>query len=157
VPVQDPKEQQMTMSVSWMPRMTAVTALFLILLVACGGGSFGCGGASLGADAQTKIDPRFEADVPPAIVFHPHSLMVKEGESAMFGVMGGLSPLLRYQWRRNGVDIPGATQDHLVLGAASLADDGAQYDVVITNAAGQAVSRPGVLAVVSAQTDLPWR
>ena len=147
----------------WMPsRMTAVTALFLVLLAACGGGSsgsFDSGGASMGADAQAKIDPQFEADVPPAIVFHPHSLMVKEGEGAMFGVMGvmgGVSPAVHYQWRRNGVDIPGATQDHLVLGAVSLADDGAQYDVVITNAAGQAVSRPGVLAVVN-QTDLPWR
>lgn len=41
--------------------------------------------------------------------------MVKDEEPAMFGVtgaMGGGDVPLRYQWRRNGVDIPGAAKQH---------------------------------------------
>jgi len=100
-------------------------------------------------------------DVPtgPRIAGQPQSLMVQAGEPAMFavtGVMGGGGPGVRYQWRRDGIDIPGATRDHLVLGPTSSADDGARYSVVVTTPAGSTVSRPGVLAV-SAGNEMAWR
>ena len=69
----------------------------------------------------------------------------------------GVAPALRHQWQRNGVDIPGATRDYLLLPTATLADDGARYTVVVRNGVGRVASRPGVLALVSADTELPWR
>jgi len=100
-------------------------------------------------------------DVPagPRIGGQPQSLMVQAGEPAMFavtGVMGGGGPGVRYQWRRDGLDIPGATRDHLVLGPTSNADDGARYSVVVTSPAGSTVSHPGVLAVGTGN-EMAWR
>ena len=113
------------------------------------------GGCDAGRDEVAVVD----APDGPRIAGQPQSLMVKAGDPAMFavtGVMGGGGPGVRYQWRRDGIDIPGATQDHLVLGPTSSADDGARYSVVVTTPAGSTVSRPGVLAV-SAGQDMAWR
>ena len=68
-------------------RMATTAMLSTALLAACGGSSGG--GFSFADSAAAKPDnAQAEADVPPAIAFQPHSALVKEGEPAMFGVMG---------------------------------------------------------------------
>lgn len=139
-------------------RLGSAMLIPMALLAACGGE----GGAEALARAKRYAEPP-----PPqvstdevSIEGQPHSLMVKDGESAMFnvtGVMGGTDVPLRYQWRRNGVDIRGADQPYLILPGASLADDQAEYSVVVSNGANQAVSQPGVLGVIGAGAELPWR
>ena len=42
-------------------------------------------------------------------------------------------PPILYQWRKNGVDIPGATAASLTLASATLADNGAKFSVVVSN------------------------
>jgi len=129
--------------------LTITAALSGALLSACDGDSAHAAGTPL---------PR--ADGAPVIGSQPYSLLVKDGEPAMFavsGVAGGAALPVRFQWQRNGVDIPGADKPYLIIGQASLKDDGARYTVTARNAAGSATSRPGVLAVVSTDTELPWR
>jgi hypothetical protein len=48
-------------------------------------------------------------------------------------------PEAAYQWRKNGVDIAGATAADYTIPSATLGDAGS-YRVVITNSAGHATS-----------------
>ncbi len=53
-----------------------------------------------------------------------------------------------YQWQKDGVDIPGATSDTLVVGPMTHRDDG-QYRVVLKNDCGSIKSQPAHLRVVT--------
>jgi len=107
------------------------------LLVALGGGA--CNLSSTRSPAP-----------PPTIATQPADQAVRAGESATFGVLATGAAPLRYQWRRNGADLAGATSANLVLPPALPADDGARYAVVVISAAGGAVeSRAAVLTVLA--------
>lgn len=55
---------------------------------------------------------------------------------------------LHYQWRKNGVDIPGATAvEYRVM--STTADDSGSYDVVVTNAAGSVTSSTAAVVVTT--------
>ena len=84
--------------------------------------------------------------VPPLVVEHPRSLAVTEGESAAFMVVSTGSAPLVYQWRFNGVDIPGATADRHEIAEATLSHAGS-YRVVVSNTRGSAISNPAILDV----------
>ncbi len=56
------------------------------------------------------------------------------------------TPAPTYQWRKNGLDITGATGDKLTINPA-LASDAANYDVVVSNTCGNATSAPAALTV----------
>jgi hypothetical protein len=56
-------------------------------------------------------------------------------------------PSLTYQWSRNGVTISGATSASYTLSTTTLADDGAQFRVRVTNAYGSKLSNIAVLTV----------
>jgi hypothetical protein len=59
--------------------------------------------------------------------------------NATFAVLASGSTALRYQWRLNGRDLPGATRTSLTITNVQAADAG-DFDVIITGAAGQVVS-----------------
>ena len=82
----------------------------------------------------------------PSIVTQPFSLSVVEGEPAVFSVAAQGSELT-YQWTRDGVDIPGATGSSYTLGASQLSDDGASFQVVVSNASAAVTSQSAVLTV----------
>lgn len=84
----------------------------------------------------------------PAVTVQPLSQTVVAGDPVMLGVTA-LGGNLRYQWRRNGADIDGATARVLRLAAASLADDNASYTVSITNSLGSVTSNAATLRVVA--------
>jgi hypothetical protein len=87
------------------------------------------------------------AAMPPAITAHPQSQTVVAGSYAPFIVRAlGTAPMY-YQWRFNGADIAGATDDVLDF-PATLANAGL-YSVVVTNAAGAVTSAVAVLTVLA--------
>ena len=53
-----------------------------------------------------------------------------------------------FQWRKNGVNIPGATSDSLTINNASASDAGS-YDFIISNSCGGEISTPFTLTVYS--------
>lgn len=69
--------------------------------------------------------------------------------SAAFNVVATSSSPITYQWRFNGVPIPGATTPSLTVTNVTLAQDGA-YDVVVTDAIGSLPSQPARLSVLLA-------
>lgn len=85
----------------------------------------------------------------PAVTANPQPLVVCDGEPATFNVSATGVPPLSYQWRKNGVDIPGATGASLMFNPAAPADAG-DYDAVVTNSCGQTISAVASLAVEEA-------
>jgi hypothetical protein len=75
----------------------------------------------------------------PAILVQPKNQMVFSGRSAFFSVTAlGTAPL-SYQWRKEGSDLPSATQAYLGLSNVQPGDEG-QYQVIISNAVGSLTS-----------------
>lgn len=83
----------------------------------------------------------------PAFAIQPTSQTNTLGARTRFAVNAtGLAPIT-YQWRRNGVAIPGATDRALVL-ATTTETDAADYDCVAANALGSVTSSPARLELV---------
>jgi hypothetical protein len=93
----------------------------------------------------------------PTIITQPVGASTAPGGTATFNVVASGTPALSYQWyeippgQTTGVAISGATSaSYTVPGSATtVANDQAQYYVIVTNAYGQAVSQPATLAVGS--------
>lgn len=85
----------------------------------------------------------------PVIVAQPESQTVAPGQSAVFTVTAtGTMPLF-YQWRFNGLPLPGATGSSYTRANVQPGDAG-NYSVVITNLAGSVVSTEALLTVAVA-------
>lgn len=83
----------------------------------------------------------------PSIVRQPQPTSTVEGRLARFDIV--LDPLgpSQYQWLRNGVAIPGATNAVLDYGPARMADNQTRYAVQLTNPQGSVTSSEAVLTV----------
>lgn len=85
----------------------------------------------------------------PAFTTQPSSTEVVEGSSVtLTAAYTGTTPIAA-QWRRNGVDIVGATSASYTFTATD-ADSGAVFTLRISNIAGAAVSASAVLTVTAA-------
>ncbi|GAB5558943.1 MAG: hypothetical protein SynsKO_05900 [Synoicihabitans sp.] len=82
----------------------------------------------------------------PVVQSHPQDKTVSAGQSAVFSVSATGVPAASYQWRKNGVAIPGATGPELDLGAADVSDEG-NYDVEVSNIVGSVFSEGAFLTV----------
>jgi hypothetical protein len=90
--------------------------------------------------------------IAPFIITQPQSQTVAEGSPASLNVIASGSLPLRYQWRFNGTNLPGATNAALAFVSAQLANSG-NYAVVITNVAGSVTSVVATLTVSVVDTD----
>jgi hypothetical protein len=84
--------------------------------------------------------------VGPTITADPVSTTAYAGHSVTFQVGADGTPPLGYQWFRNSVQIGGATDDTLNFTCA-YADNGAAYNIVVTNSYGSATSAVATLTV----------
>lgn len=82
----------------------------------------------------------------PAITTQPKNVATTAGTNASFAVVATGTAPLRYQWRKNGTDIEGATDARLPLEKVQAADADS-YDVTVTNDAGTVTSTVATLAV----------
>jgi hypothetical protein len=85
--------------------------------------------------------------VPPSITAQPVSQTVTAGQVATFSITATGTAPLSYQWKKYGVNLTGATSSSYTTPATSASDDGAQFTVAVTNAAGSATSNAAVLTV----------
>ncbi|MCM2273572.1 MAG: immunoglobulin domain-containing protein [Candidatus Didemnitutus sp.] len=82
----------------------------------------------------------------PTIQTQPQAVSVPMGNSAQLSVVASGRPAPTYQWRLNGIDIPGATSATYSI-AAVRADQAGTYNVVVSNVLGNAVSTGATLTV----------
>lgn len=85
-----------------------------------------------------------------AIAEQPVSQTVAPGGATALGVQATGAGVLRYQWRRSGVALAGATAATLAFARAG-ADDAGDYEVIVTDANGPVVSRMARVTVAPPQ------
>lgn len=90
-------------------------------------------------------DIKVEYLATPVITTQPQSQTVSAGANVTFSVTA-TGNVQSYQWRKNGVNITGATSSSLVLNNVQASDEGS-YTVVISNGAGPTTSTAAVLTV----------
>lgn len=89
----------------------------------------------------------------PSIVTQPQGQTVTAGSAASFSVsVGGTAPFT-YQWKKDGVNLSGATAANLGL-ASTQSSDAGTYSVVVTNSAGS-VTSAGASLTVNAPVQAP--
>jgi hypothetical protein len=113
----------------------------LFVLSSCGGGG--------GPPAIIPVVP-----TPPSVTTQPVPVSVTTGQPASFSVTASGTAPLSYQWQKNAVDIGGAIAATYSIAATALADNGAFYRVVVSNAA-STVTSTAVLLTVTAPNVTP--
>jgi len=83
---------------------------------------------------------------PPSITDPPQPLSVIAGESAQFDVAATGSDPIYYQWRKGTTNVPGEAFAILYIQSVQAGHEG-DYSVVVSNAAGIAISSPVHLSV----------
>ena len=98
-------------------------------------------------DTETMVSYESVADepapevTPVSITAQPQSRTVNAGSTASFAVGASGGGSLSFQWRKDGVNLSGATSSTLSIASAQESHEGA-YDVVVSNSAGSVTSTP---------------
>ncbi len=101
-------------------------------------------GTATSAAATLTVNP---AQVVPTITTPPASQTMTAGQTATFTVVAaGTAPMV-YQWRKNAVNITGATSASYTTPATTTSDSGSTFAVVVTNSAGTVTSGAATLTV----------
>ncbi len=103
-------------------------------------------GTLQGIPIAVTVNP---APVAPTIVTQPSSHSVQAGQPVTFSLVASGTGPLSYQWRRQGVVIPGATSTQFTLPAAQISDAG-DYSVTVSNSVGSVISATAALTVTPA-------
>jgi hypothetical protein len=90
------------------------------------------------------------APVAPSITTQPVSQTVTAGQTAMFSVAATGTAPMTYQWKKNSAAISGANSSGYTTPVTMSSDSGAQFTVVVSNAAGSATSSAAMLTVTTA-------
>src|SRR5262249_59911234 len=80
------------------------------------------------------------------ITTQPISRTATVGDNVSFTVVATGFPAPTYQWKKNGADVPGATQATLSLANVQLTDAGS-FTVVVSNSQGTVTSDSTLLTV----------
>jgi len=100
------------------------------------------------AGSVTSATVMLTVNESPSITQQPNDLSVTEGQPAVFVTKAQGTPPLAYQWKRNGVAIPGATQSTYTIPSALRSDDLARFSTVVSNGLGTTESRSAELRVI---------
>jgi hypothetical protein len=82
----------------------------------------------------------------PSITQNPQSQTACQGESVVFSVSASGAQPFGFQWFKDGVAIPNATQNEYFIPVAGQSNTGS-YTCVVTNGAGSATSQAAILTV----------
>lgn len=83
----------------------------------------------------------------PRLTLQPKGQTIFLGDPVTFSVAA--DDALRFQWRRNGADIPGATSSSYTILQTAPADNQVVFTVVVSNDLGSVTSDPATLAVTN--------
>jgi len=148
----DPLSYQWRFNGTPLPNATNA-ALSLSYAVLEDDGDYDClvsnaGGAALTTMARLVVMAR------PMVLLPPSSVMIRQGSNAVFAVFATGSEPLRYQWRFNGVPLPGETNATLTRTNVQLADDG-DYDVLVSNPLATALASAHLTVLINTAIVLP--
>ena len=107
-------------------------------------GFVGCGGGGSSNSSGGDSKP-----VMPSITTQPTSATVAVGQTVTFTVVASGTAPLTYQWQKNGSAISGATSSSYTTPATTNADNGEQFNVVVSNSVGSVTSNTVTLTIGS--------
>jgi hypothetical protein len=111
-----------------------------------------CAGLGLALAGCARVATAPTAPVGPTITTQPSNQAVSVGQTAAFAVVAAGTPLLSYRWQKNNADIAGATLSTYTTPDTVASDNGATFDVIVTNAAGSVTSASATLTVNSSSS-----
>jgi hypothetical protein len=85
--------------------------------------------------------------IAPIINAQPNNQTVPVGQTAAFTIVASGNPAPTYQWQRGTANISSATSASYTTPVTTMADNGATYRCVVTNAAGSVTSNAATLTV----------
>jgi hypothetical protein len=85
-----------------------------------------------------------------AIISQPVNQVVTIGQTAVFTAVATGTGTVTYQWKKNGTPIAGAYQASYFTPAATSAENGAQFSIVVTDGTQTLTSNTATLAVTAA-------
>ena len=103
----------------------------------------GPGGATVSHSAQVEV-----VGAMPTVTSSPVPTTVTDGSPVQFSLSAKGSKPLRFQWRLNGVDLPGETNQSMSVAHAQVSNAGA-YTVRVSNSFGSVDSAPANLTVIT--------
>lgn len=86
--------------------------------------------------------------IPPTILRQPETQLISLGNTLTLYVIAYSSSPLFYKWKKNGIDIPGATSATYSIPSVTFADTGS-YTVEVYNGLGSVLSAVAVVNVIS--------
>ena len=95
----------------------------------------------------TSNNATLTVQTPPSITAQPVNTAVTVGQLATFNITATGTAPLSYQWRKNRVNITGATSSSYTTPATTIADNGSLFSVVVSNSAGSVTSNSATLTV----------
>src|SRR6266576_3811142 len=107
----------------------------------------GCAGLGLALAGCAGITYAPTPSVRPTITTQPSNQAVSLGQTATFAVAAAGTAPLSYQWQKNNANIAGATLSAYTTPATVASDNGATFDVIVTNSAGSVTSASATLTV----------
>lgn len=135
-------------------RLEAGKAYYIVALQKEGGGGDNLAvrwkrpdGVDQGPIPATYLYPFGTAFTAPKILEQPSNTAVVEGELARFTVKTDPLGVATPQWRRNGVNLPGANFLTLEYGPATMADNQSRFMAVLTNRLGTTNTMEAILTV----------
>src|SRR5207249_1311937 len=91
---------------------------------------------------------------PVTITSHPSSQKVTLGQTATFSVTATGLPDPKYQWRKGGSNISGATTSTYTTPATTMSDSGTSFDVVVSNTAATVISNAATVTLDSTPPEI---
>ena len=99
------------------------------------------------AGSVTSNNATLTVKTPPSITTQPANKTVAVGQTAKFTVAATGSTPFKYQWKKNGVNITGATKASYTTPPATPADNGSLFAVIVSNSVASVTSNNATLTV----------
>ncbi|MBN2361906.1 MAG: hypothetical protein JXR83_20815 [Deltaproteobacteria bacterium] len=132
-------------------RARSLARTWSLMLLAVAGGCEPVAGAGDGAaDGGLETD----SELPLAIVVQPRDQIATTGSSATFWVAAAPPSAVTYQWKKDGIDIDGATSAQYTTPPTASGDSGAHFTVTVSSGDNSVTSASATLTLDTSIDDL---
>lgn len=152
-----------TLSYQWLKNSVAITGANSAsyttpaTLLADSGSTFSVHISNAYGGSATSISATLTvtASLPPTITTQPSNQSVSVGQTATFSVIATGQGTLTYQWKKDGVDISGATSASYTTPVLVLADNASTYSVKVSDSTSASVTSTSATLTVLASSGGP--